>query len=127
MTFLKYAISRINFQNYSPSRSSNLIFLSGIFETGMNNDRSPLIFITIDIEYRIDSGNTNEYHAINSPNANSPNPTPTASAPFCFPSMYETMVSIEPYTSKINEKDLMICSIFIADKKNNGKIPTDLK
>ena len=75
----------------------------------------------------IDSGNTNEYHAINSPNANSPNPTPTASAPFCFPSMYETMVSIEPYTSKINEKDLMICSIFIADKKNNGKIPTDLK
>ena len=54
MTFLKYAISRINFQNYSPSRSSNLIFLSGIFETGMNNDRSPLIFITIDIEYSID-------------------------------------------------------------------------
>ena len=96
MTFLKHVISRINFQNYSPSRSSNLIFLSGIFETGMNNDRSPLIFITIDIEYSIDSGNTNEYRAINSPNANNANPVPTANVPFCFPSMYETKVSIAP-------------------------------
>ena len=76
--------------------------------------------------YRIDSGKTNEYHAINSPNANKPNPIPTASVPFCFPSMYETIVSIEPYTSKIKENDLMICSMFIVDKKNNGSIPIDL-
>ena len=68
----------------------------GNFETGINNDNNPEILITIDIECSIDSGNISEYHAINSPNASNPNPTPTANAPFCFPSMYETMVSIEP-------------------------------
>ena len=81
----------------------------------------------IEIEYSIDSGKTNEYHAMNSPNAKSASPVPTANAPFCFPSRNETNVSIAPYTSKINENDLMICSIFIADNANNGKIPTDLK
>ena len=64
---------------------------------------------------------------MNSPNANNERPIPTANAPFCFPSKNETNVSIAPYTSKINENDLMICSIFIDDKKNNGKTPTDLK
>ena len=44
----------------------------------------------------MDSGNTNEYHAINSPNAKSAKPIPTANAPFCFPSIYETKVSIAP-------------------------------
>ena len=64
---------------------------------------------------------------MNSPNANNPSPVPTANVPFCFPSKNETNVSIAPYTKRINEKDLMICSMFMADNKNNGKIPTDLK
>ena len=64
---------------------------------------------------------------MNSPNANNASPVPTIKVPFCFPSKNETNVSIAPYTSKINENDLMICSTFIADNKNNGKIPTDLK
>ena len=82
---------------HSPSRlSSNFIFRSGSLEIGINNDKSPEILITIDIEQIIDSGKINEYHAINSPNAKRPNPIPTANAPFCFPSMYETIVSIEP-------------------------------
>ena len=93
----------------------------------MNNETSPDIFSKIETEYRIDSGKTKEYHAMNSPNANNASPIPTINVPFCLPSRNETSVSIAPYTNKINENDLMICSIFIDDKINNGKIPTDLK
>ena len=83
--------------NHSSSRlSSNLIFFKGNFEVGINNAKRPEIFNTIDTEYRIDSGNTKEYHARNSPNAKNANPIPTANAPFCFPSIYETIVSIAP-------------------------------
>ena len=56
----------------------------------------------------MDSGKTNEYHAMNSPKAKSANPIPTASAPFCFPSKNETKVSMAPQTSKIKENDLII-------------------
>ena len=31
------------------------------------------------------------------------------------------------YFCRINENDLIICSMFIADNTNNGRIPTDLK
>ena len=57
---------------------------------------SPDIFNKIETEYKIDSGKTNEYHAINSPNATNPSPVPTANVPFCFPSKNETNVSIAP-------------------------------
>ena len=109
------------------SSSSNLIFLNGNFETGINRANSPEIFIMIDSKYSIVTGNTKEYHATNSPNASNPNPTPTDSAPFCFPSKYDTRVSMQPYTSKINENALIICSIDIVENTNKGRIPIDLK
>ena len=76
----------------------------------MNNAINPAILIVIDIEYRIDSGNTKEYHPKNSPNAKSPNPNDTEIAPLFLLSLYDNIVSIAPYTNKINETDLKICS-----------------
>ena len=123
-----YVGGRLFRHNYkSPKfskRSRQAIIDSGVIDWSEIN---PDIFINIETEYNIDSGKTSEYHAMNSPNAKSASPVPTANAPFCFPSRNETNVSIAPYTSKINENDLMMCSIFIADNANNGKIPTDLK
>ncbi len=72
----------------------------------MNNAINPAILIIIDIEYNIDSGNTNEYHPKNSPNAKSPNPIDTEIAPLFLLSLYDNIVSIAPYTNKINEIDL---------------------
>ena len=83
--------------------------------------------MVIDIEYNIDSGNTKEYHPKNSPNAKSPNPIDTEIAPLFLLSLYDNIVSIAPYTNRINEIDLKICSNWTVDTKNNGKIPTDLK
>ena len=76
----------------------------------MNNAINPAILIVIDIVYRIDSGNTKEYHPKNSPNAKSPNPNDTEIAPLFLLSLYDNIVSIAPYTNKINETDLKICS-----------------
>ena len=76
----------------------------------MNNAINPVILIVIDIVYRIDSGNTKEYHPKNSPNAKSPNPNATEIAPLFLLSLYDNIVSIAPYTNKINETDLKICS-----------------
>jgi len=76
--------------------------------TGINNAINPAILIVIDIEYRIDSGNTNEYHPKNSPNAKSANPTDTEIAPLFLFSKYDNIVSIAPYANKINEIDLKI-------------------
>ena len=83
--------------------------------------------MVIDIEYNIDSGNTKEYHPKNSPNAKSANPTATETAPLFLLSLYDNIVSIAPYTSKINDIDLKICSNWTVDTRKNGKIPTDLK
>ena len=66
--------------------------------------------MVIDIEYSIDSGNTKEYHPKNSPNAKSPNPIATEIAPLFLLSLYDNIVSIAPYTNKINDTDLKICS-----------------
>ena len=76
----------------------------------MNNAINPAILIIIDIEYNIDSGNTKEYHPKNSPNAKSPNPTDTEITPLFLLSLYDNIVSIAPYTSRMNEIDLKICS-----------------
>ena len=76
----------------------------------MNNAINPAILIVIDIVYRIDSGNTKEYHPKNSPNAKSANPTDTEIAPLFLFSKYDNIVSIAPYTKRMNETDLKICS-----------------
>lgn len=93
----------------------------------MNNAIKPLILIAIETGYKIDSGNTNEYHPKNSPRAKRANPTATEIAPLFLFSKYDIIVSIAPYASKINETDLKMCSICTDDTKNNGKTPTDLK
>jgi hypothetical protein len=95
--------------NYSKS-SSNFILVKGTLLTGMNNAISPQILIIIDAEYRIDSGNTNEYHPKNSPNAKSPNPKETQIVPLFRFSKYDNIVSIAPYANKMNETDLKTCS-----------------
>ena len=81
----------------------------------------------IDAGYKIVSGKTNEYHAKNSPSASKVSPNATKRTPFFFPSIYDTIVSMAPYTNKINEIDLMTCSIEIKETKNNGMYPIDLK
>ena len=81
----------------------------------------------IDIVYNIDSGNTKEYHPKNSPNAKSANPIATEIAPLFLLSLYDNIVSIAPYTNKINDIDLKICSNWTVDTRKSGKIPTDLK
>ena len=83
--------------------------------------------MVIDIEYNIDSGNTKEYHPKNSPNVKSANPIATEIAPLFLLSLYDSIVSIAPYTNRINEIDLKMCSNWTVDTKKNGKIPTDLK
>ena len=107
--------------------SSNLILVIGTLLTGINNAINPEILIIIDETYRIDSGNTNEYHPKNSPKAKRDNPVATDIAPLFRFSKYDIIVSIAPYAKRMNETDLKICSIWTEDTKNNGKIPTDLK
>ena len=76
----------------------------------MPTDISPLILITIEATYKAVSGNTNEYHPINSPNPKSPSPTATKSVVFFLPWTYAIKVSIAPYTNKINETARRIVS-----------------
>ena len=76
----------------------------------MNNAINPVILIIIDTGYNIDSGNTKEYHPKNSPIAKRANPIDTEIAPLFLLSLYDNIVSIAPYTSRINEIDLKICS-----------------
>ena len=96
--------------SYFPKSSSNFILVKGTLLTGMNSAINPPILIIIDAGYRIDSGNTNEYHPKNSPNAKSPNPIETEIAPLFLFSRYDNIVSMAPYANKINETDLKICS-----------------
>ena len=107
--------------------SSNVIFRNGILNIGIPIDINPAIFIEIDILYRRVSGNTNEYQLTNSPNARRPRPIATKSVAFFLPLKYDIMVSIEPYTNKINEIARNTYSKETKDTKNSGIIPTDLK
>ena len=95
---------------YSPKSSLNFILVNGTLLTGMNNAINPPILIIIDAGYRIESGNTNEYHPKNSPNAKSPNPIETEIAPLFLFSKYDNIVSIAPYANKMKETDLKMCS-----------------
>ncbi len=104
-----------------------MILRRGIFVIGMPNEINPPIFTQIEIEYIIVSGNTNEYHPTNSPNASKPRPMATKSVPDFFPFKYDSIVSIEPYTNKINETARNTYSTETNDTRNNGIIPIDLK
>jgi len=53
--------------------------------------------------YKTVSGNTNEYHPTISPNPKRPRPMETKRVVFYLPWIYDIMVSIAPYTIKINE------------------------
>ena len=112
--------------NYSKP-SSNFILVNGTLLTGINNAINPPILITIDTKYRIDSGNTNEYHPKNSPNANKPKPTATEIAPLFLFSKYDNIVSMAPYANKMNETALKMCSNCTEEIRNIGKTPIDLK
>ena len=94
---------------------------------GIPNDINPAIFTTIEITYIRVSGNTNEYQLTNSPNPKRPRPMATKSVAFFLPLKYDIIVSIEPYTNKMNETARSICSIETNETKNNGMIPTDLR
>jgi len=107
--------------------SSNAILRNGIFVIGKPNEISPPIFIQIEIEYIIVSGNTNEYHPINSPSASKPRPTATKRVADLFPFKYDIIVSIEPYTNKINETARNTYSRETNDTRNSGSTPIDLK
>ena len=74
-----------DYRIHSYKFSSKEIFRRGIFETGIPTDINPLILIMIDSTYKIVSGNTKEYHPINSPNPKRPSPTATKSVVFFFP------------------------------------------
>ena len=64
---------------------------------------NPTILIRIEDAYKIVSGNTNEYHPTISPNPKRPRPIATKRVVFFLPWMYDSIVSIAPYTNKINE------------------------
>ena len=72
--------------------SSNVILRNGIFVIGKPNEINPPIFIQIETEYIIVSGNTNEYHPINSHSANKPRPKATKSVAGLFPFKYDIIV-----------------------------------
>ena len=82
--------------DYFPKSSSNFILVSGTLLTGINNAINPPILIIIDAEYKMDSGNTNEYHPKNSPSAKRPNPMDTEIAPLFLFSRYDNIVSMAP-------------------------------
>jgi len=71
---------------------------------------NPTILSIIENEYKMVSGNTNEYHPINSPNPKRPRPIATKRVVFFLPLIYDIIVSIAPYTNKINETALSMFS-----------------
>jgi len=91
--------------------SSNEIFRNGIFETGIPTEINPPILIIMEDAYKTVSGNTNEYHPTISPNPKRPRPTATKRVVFFLPWIYDNIVSIAPYTNKINETALSMFSI----------------
>jgi len=93
----------------------------------MPNETNPPIFTQIEIEYIIVSGNTNEYHPINSPSASKPRPIATKRVAVFFPFKYDIIVSIEPYINKINETARNMYSTETNDTRNSGSTPIDLK
>ena len=77
----------------------------------MPTDINPPILIIIEDIYRIVSGNTNEYHPTISPNPKRPRPMETNRVAFFLPWIYDIIVSMAPYTNKINEIALSMFSI----------------
>ena len=77
----------------------------------MPTEINPPILITIEDAYKTVSGNTNEYHPTISPNPKRPRPVATKRVVFFLPWIYDIIVSIEPYTNKINETARSMFSI----------------
>ena len=69
----------------------------------MPTEINPPILIIIEDTYKAVSGNTNEYHPTISPNPKRLRPMATKRVVFFLPWMYDSIVSIAPYTNKINE------------------------
>ena len=77
----------------------------------MPTEINPPILITIEDAYKTVSGNTNEYHPTISPSPKRPRPIATKRVAFFLPWIYDIIVSIAPYTNKINETALSMFSI----------------
>ena len=91
--------------------SPNFTSLKGTWEIGTKRAPKPAIFVETEMKYNAVFGNIIEYHPKNSPRASKPRPVATKMVlPLLF-SMYDIMVSIVPYTNRIKEIDLIICSI----------------
>ena len=86
----------------------------------MNNAPNPTIFVETETKYNIDFGNTSEYQPKNSPNASNPRPAATKIALRFLFSMYDNIVSIVPYTNRIKEIDLIMCSIELPGMMKRG-------
>ena len=104
----------------------NLTPLNGTWEIGMNSAPNPAIFVETEMKYKTDFGNTSEYQPKNSPNASNPRPAATKIALRFLFSMYDNIVSIVPYTNRIKEIDLIMCSIELPGIMKRG-IAIDLK
>ena len=100
--------------------------LSGTCEIGTKSAPNPTIFVETETKYNTDFGNTIEYHPKNSPSASSPRPAATKIVLLLLFSIYDIIVSIVPYTSRIKEIDLIICSIELAGMMKRGAM-MDLK
>ena len=72
---------------------------------------NPPILIRIEDVYKMVSGNTNEYQPTISPNPKRPRPTATKRVVFFFSCINDIIVSIAPYTNKINETARSMFSI----------------
>lgn len=92
----------------------------------MNNAPSPATFVETETKYNTDFGNTIEYHPRNSPKASNPNPAATKIVLRFLFSIYDIIVSIVPYTNRIKEIDLIICSIELPGMMKRGSA-IDLK
>jgi len=77
----------------------------------MPTEINPPILITIEEAYITVSGNTNEYHPTISPSPKRPRPMATKRVVYFLPWIYDIIVSIAPYTNKINETALSMFSI----------------
>lgn len=97
-----------------------LVLLSGTWEIGTKSAPNPTIFVETEIKYNTDFGNTIEYHPKNSPNASKPRPAATKIVILFLFSIYDIIVSIVPYTSRIKEIDLIICSIELPGMMKRG-------
>src|SRR5579885_274535 len=100
--------------------------LNGTCDIGTKSAPRPAILVESETRYSMDFGNMTEYHPRNSPKASNPSPTATKMVLVFLFSIYDIMVSIVPYTNRIKEIDLIICSSEFPGMMKRG-IAIDLK